>query len=63
MKMMVEEIMQKGNKTGLAMAGAGLFIAGVGRVVGGTMGAGITGFGLAHVAMGMMDMFKPLVKN
>lgn len=63
MKTMVESIMQKQNKTGLAIAGAGLVITGVGKMVGGTMGAGIMGFGLANVALGLADMFKPMLRD
>lgn len=62
MKMMVEKIVKQGNKSGMALAGMGLVIAGVGRMVGGNMGAGITGFGLAHVVMGAADILKPMVK-
>ena len=58
--MMIEE---KGNKTGMAVAGMGLVITGLGRMVGGTVGAGITGFGLAHVVLGVTDMFKPLLRK
>ena len=27
------------------------------------IGAGITGFGLAHVVLGILDMFRPSVRN
>lgn len=63
MKMMIEDLMQKGNKTGMAVAGMGLVITGLGRMIGGTVGAGITGFGLAHVVLGVTDMFKPLLRK
>lgn len=63
MKMMIEDIVQKGNKTGMAVAGMGLFVTGLGRAVGGTVGAGITGFGLAQVVMGLSHMFKPLLRQ
>jgi hypothetical protein len=63
MKMMIEGILKKDNRTGMAVAGMGLVITGLGRMVGGTVGAGITGFGLAHVALGVTDMFKPLLRK
>ncbi|HPU01072.1 MAG TPA: hypothetical protein PK568_04160 [Bacillota bacterium] len=56
--MMVEEMVQKGNTTSLAVAGLGLVVAGIGRIVGGNLGAGLTGFGLAHVVLGLADMFR-----
>ena len=55
------EIM-KGNTTNWAVLVTGAAVAGLGRVIGGTLGAGITGFGLAHVARGVLDQFRPSVK-
>lgn len=63
MKMMAQEIMQKGNTTSWAVAGLGLMVAGIGRMVGGNLGAGLVGFGLAHVALGIADMFRPSVRH
>ncbi|SFG71645.1 hypothetical protein SAMN05660649_02480 [Desulfotomaculum arcticum] len=52
----------KGNTTNWAVLVTGAAVAGLGRVIGGTLGAGITGFGLAHVARGVLDQFRPSVK-
>jgi hypothetical protein len=32
-------------------------------MIGGMIGAGITGFGLAHVVLGVLDMFRPTVQR
>ncbi|KXG75155.1 hypothetical protein AN618_20250 [Fervidicola ferrireducens] len=53
----------KGNTTGWVVAGIGAVVAGVGTMVGGTLGAGITGFGLAHIVLGVLDMFRPTVRQ
>jgi hypothetical protein len=63
MKMMIEDVMQKGNTTSWAVAGLGLVVTGVGRMVGGNLGAGLMGFGLAHLVLGLADMFRPVVRN
>lgn len=49
--------------TSLTVAGVGAAVTGVGRLIGGPLGAGITGFGLAHVALGLLDMARPSVRN
>ena len=49
MKMVIEDMFHKGNPTSWTVAGLGLVVTGVGRMVGGNLGAGIMGFGLAHV--------------
>ncbi|HOA36232.1 MAG TPA: hypothetical protein PKV91_06245 [Bacillota bacterium] len=63
MKMTVQDIMHKGNTTSWAVAGLGLVVAGIGRMVGGNLGAGLTGFGLAHVVLGLADMFRQEIRN
>ncbi len=63
MKMMIEDIMHKGSTTSWTVAGLGLIVTGVGRMVGGNLGAGLMGFGLAHVVLGLADMFRPLVRD
>ena len=60
---MIEDVMQKGNTTSWAVAGLGLVVTGVGRMVGGNLGAGLMGFGLAHLVLGLADMFRPVVRN
>ena len=37
----------------------GAFVTGIGRLVGGRIGDGITGFGLAHIVLGAIDMLRP----
>lgn len=53
----------KGNTTSWAVLGLGAGVTLLGRVVGGNIGAGITGFGLAHVALGLLDQFRPSVRR
>ncbi len=48
------------NKT---IIGIGALATGIGRIVGGRVGDGITGFGLANIMLGTLDMLKPSVKN
>ncbi|MGI6606174.1 MAG: hypothetical protein ACOX2X_03910 [Peptococcia bacterium] len=45
--------------TSLVLTGLGATVTGIGALVGGRMGAGLTGFGLAHVVLGTLDMFRP----
>lgn len=52
----------KGSTTSWVVLGTGAVVAGLGRVVGGSLGAGITGFGIAHVALGILDQFRPSVR-
>jgi len=53
----------KGNTTSWAVLGTGTAVTLIGRMVGGSLGAGITGFGLAHVALGILDQFRPSVRR
>lgn len=54
----------KGTTTSWVVTGLGAAVAGVGAtVLRGTFGAGVVGFGLAHVVLGMLDMFRPSVKE
>lgn len=59
MKMSLEDVMQKGSTTSWGITGLGVVVAGVGRMVGGTLGAGLMGFGLANIVLGLADMFRP----
>ncbi|NMD42193.1 MAG: hypothetical protein GYA86_02645 [Firmicutes bacterium] len=61
MKMTVDQMLQKGNRSSMAVAGMGLVVTGIGKAVGGTIGAGIMGFGLAQVVLGLADMFRPIL--
>ncbi|WP_187142855.1 hypothetical protein [Thermanaerosceptrum fracticalcis] len=54
--------MQK-NTTGWIVTGVGAAVTGVGALVGGSLGAGIAGFGLAHVVLGVLDNFRPTVRR
>jgi len=51
------------NTTSWVVACVGAVVAGVGTMVGGNLGAGITGFGLAHIVLGILDMFRPTVRQ
>ena len=54
----------KGTKTSWIITGVGAAVTGVGAtMLSGGLGAGVTGFGLAHVTLGLLDMFRPSVKN
>lgn len=53
----------KKNTTSWIVTGVGAAVTGVGAMVGGPFGAGITGFGLAHVVLGVLDNFRPTVKK
>ena len=61
--MMMEERMDSPETTSVVVMGLGAIVTGAGRMVGGRLGAGITGFGLAHVALGLLDMFRPTVRQ
>lgn len=52
----------KQNLTSYAVVGTGIAVTLIGRVVGGNLGAGITGFGLAHVTLGILDHFRPGIR-
>ena len=51
-----------GNTTSWIVTGVGAVVTGVGYMTGGNLGAGIMGFGLAHVVLGILDMFRPSVR-
>lgn len=56
--------MKKSNRvTSWTVAGTGALVTGIGRLVGGRLGAWISGFGLAHVALGLLDMTRPTVRR
>ena len=58
-----QSMLSKGTTTSLAVAGLGVIVTGVGKVVGGQLGAGIMGFGMAHIALGLLDMTRPTVRE
>jgi hypothetical protein len=47
----------------LQVKGRGAVVTGIGRMVGGRMGAWISGFGLAHVVLGLLDLTRPTVRR
>ncbi|MGI5857774.1 MAG: hypothetical protein ACOX8P_00385 [Tepidanaerobacteraceae bacterium] len=52
-----------GNTTSWIVIGVGAIVTAAGYMVSGNIGAGIMGFGLAHVVLGILDMFRPTVVN
>jgi len=44
--------MRKSKKSNMAFTGVGAAVTGIGALVGGSLGAGIAGFGLAHIVLG-----------
>lgn len=52
-----------GRTTSWVVTGVGAAVTAAGLMTGGMLGAGITGFGLAHVVLGVLDMFRPTVQR
>ena len=55
--------MAKSSSTSLAVAGTGALVTGAGRLVGGRVGALISGFGMAHVLLGLLDLTRPTIRK
>jgi hypothetical protein len=53
----------KATTTNLVVTGLGAAVTGAGRIVGGSMGATITGFGMAHIVLGLLDMTRPTINH
>lgn len=56
----------KGTTTSWVVTGLGAAVTGVGATLlkgRGPMAAGVMGFGLAHVLLGLGDMFRPSVRH
>lgn len=51
------------NNNGWFVAGSGVIVSGLGRYIGGSLGAGITGFGMAQVMLGMLNMLRPTARE
>lgn len=50
--------------TGWAISGLGVLVSTIGaKMLGKKVGAGILGFGLAHVLLGQLDRLRPTVKR
>lgn len=45
------------------VVGLGVIVSLIGWYIGGYWGAGILGFGLAHILLGVLDMFRSTVKT
>jgi len=50
------------NMTGWLLSGLGLAVLGLGKMIGGRIGAGIYGFGLAHVVLGFLERLRPSMR-
>lgn len=55
--------MNKKNTTSYIVTGVGAAVTGVGAILGGNLGAGVAGFGLAHVVLGVLDNFRPTTRT
>ena len=54
----------KGTTTSWVVTGLGAAVAAVGATaLSGPVGAGLIGFGTAHVVLGVLDLFRPSVRN
>jgi len=54
----------KVSTTSWAVTGLGVIVTGVGAaMLPANLGAGIVGFGLAHVVLGIADMFRPSIRQ
>jgi len=58
-----EAHIMNGKTTSWVVTGVGAAVTAAGLMTGGMLGAGITGFGLAHVVLGVLDMFRPTVQR
>jgi len=50
--------MFKENTTGLVVAGLGLLVTGIGKMLGGRLGDTLSGFGMAHILLGILDSIR-----
>ncbi|EEG77270.1 hypothetical protein [Dethiobacter alkaliphilus] len=53
----------KSSTTSWVITGLGTVVTGIGKMLGGKIGAAIAGFGLAHVVLGMLDRIRPTVRQ
>ena len=54
---------KKKKTTSNLVIGLGVLATSIGRFVGGGLGRGITGFGLAHIFLGTLDKYRSMAKN
>lgn len=58
------KIPHEATTTSWAVSGLGLLVSAVGAsMISRKVGAGILGFGLAHVVLGQLDRYRPTVKS
>ena len=56
--------MMKATTTSLVVAGVGTLVSGLGASqLKQKWGAGVLGFGLAHVALGLLDLTRPTIRQ
>ncbi len=58
--------MAKSSTTSMTVVGVGAVVTGLGRMMirkRRNLGAMVAGFGLAHVALGLLDMIRPTVRR
>lgn len=48
--------------TSWIVVGLGIVVSLVGWFIGGRLGAGVLGFGLAHIVLGLLDTARPTVR-
>lgn len=53
----------KRKTTSWVVTGVGAVVTGAGYLLGGNIGTGLAGFGLAHVVLGTLDMFRPSIRK
>lgn len=59
-----KKALMQASTTSWAVAGVGAAVSGLGAsMIKKKIGAGILGFGLAHVVLGLLDLARPTVKN
>ncbi len=61
--MLMENKMDSAATTSMVVLGLGAIVTSAGRIIGGRLGAGVTGFGLAHVTLGFLDMLRPTIRQ
>ncbi|QNO13701.1 hypothetical protein HYG86_02480 [Alkalicella caledoniensis] len=52
-----------GKTTSYIVAGLGVVVSLIGWYIRGELGAGILGFGLAHIVLGLLDTARPSVRS
>jgi len=54
----IHKKMLQENNTGFIVAGIGLLATGIGRLLGGKLGDTLSGFGIAHLVLGILDCIR-----